>query len=419
MKVQTLQDVVDRDLCISCGVCAGMSPRTIRMKEYPQRGMYLPTAVLPRSTLPHESTQLDFCPGRGYPLVAMGLELFADTPSQSIELGRWRGLWAVHMTEASFLSNAASGGIMTGIAAHLLRTGRVSGCVVTGLQYGKQGPRPSTFIARTLDELLDAQGSKYCPVPALAFLPEMMHVDGRLAFIGTPCQIAAVRLLQRKQPIWRQKIAYCIGNFCGGFSDLRETDALIRRAGLNPAELHQFRYRWGGQPGSMYMEDKHGRTCTLPYPDYARYTGFVKHKRCRLCVDATAELADFACGDAWIPRFLESGKSWSLILTRSAVAEEILQEMFTQGKVELSEVTIDEVKKSQKDNLSSKKTRQHARRKLYSAFGIKMPEFDGGYNASRGGLFLELRVQATHMFFSALERLKLYPIVAKAIGRYR
>jgi coenzyme F420 hydrogenase subunit beta len=249
-------------------------------------------------------------------------------------------------------------------------------------------------------------------------LPEVRRFPGSLAVIGTPCQIAALRLLQEKEPELRKKVTHVIGNFCGGFRDLRETDTLVQRAGLSPRELVRFRYRGGGQPGSMRMETSSGDHAELPYPHYVRKTGYVKHKRCRTCVDATAELADFACGDAWIPRFLETGRAWSLLLTRSTEADRVLATLVEEGIVEVAHVEYDEIVRSQRDNLTSKKTRQLARRYLMGMMGMRLPEFDGGYNDERSSMKLETRVMVQHTVFHFLERCGLYPTVAKLLRRY-
>ena len=141
----------------------------------------------------------------------------------------------------------------------------------------------------------------------------------------------------------------------------------------------------GGQPGSMRIEDDGGHAAELPYPAYARRTGFPTHHRCRTCVDAAAELADFACGDAWIPRFLQSGRGWSILLTRSEAADNVIAEMVKSGELNTDLVTIDEVLISQKGNLASKKYRQGAKRRLYVRLGLALPQYDGGFLDACGG----------------------------------
>lgn len=414
----SIQKVVRSNLCISCGGCCVVSPQgNVKMQEHTNLGMLYP-ALSPSACGWGNGIEYEICPGKGYEILQMGQDYFPNAPFHDIDLGRWFNVWAGHSLSDKITANASSGGLMTAIAEHLLIDGIVDGVVVTRIRYGFPGPRAETFIATSLEELISAQGSKYCPVPVLEIIPEIESFHGRVLFIGTPCQIAGLRMLQRISPSLREKIPLTMGNFCGGFRDLRETDTLIKRAGIHPSDVVRFRYRGGGQPGSMIIENSEYRRSELPYPGYARMTGYVKHKRCRLCVDATAELADFSCGDAWIPRFLNSGQAWSLVITRSESAEILLKKMVIQKKITLAEVTIDELKKSQYDNLNSKKVRQYARRKLYKMLTIQIPKYDGGFQVITGGVLYELRVLITHTIFYILEKFHIYPIIAKAIKRY-
>jgi coenzyme F420 hydrogenase subunit beta len=304
---------------------------------------------------------------------------------------------------------------MTGIATYLLEIGRISGVVATRTMYTTWGPRSETFIAGNADELLEAQGSKYCPTPALAVLKQVEESKGRFAYIGTPCQIAGLRMLQARRPILKDKILIT----CGGFRDLRETDTLIRRAGIMPCDVITFRYRGGGQPGSMLIESRGGKRILLPYPDYARRTGFIKHKRCRLCVDATGELADISCGDAWLDRFIkQSDHQWSLAIVRSDRARDVVAELITSGRIKRETVTVEELKRSQAGNLTSKKMRYDAKERLYRLLGSKTPHFDGGFRRTKGGIVRELRVFVQQHLFHCSELMGLYPIAARLLRRY-
>ena len=168
----------------------------------------------------------------------------------------------------------------------------------------------------------------------------------------------------------------------------------------------------------MLLEDSSGKQKKLPYPNYARMTGVVKYLRCRLCVDATAELADFSCGDAWIPKYLKSGRAWSIVLARSNKAVSILNELEAKELITREQVSVEDIKSSQRGNLTSKKNRQKGRMKLYKLLGYKLPSFDGGYHKNNEGLMLEFKVHVSHTIFSILERIGLYKMFSKLIGRY-
>jgi coenzyme F420 hydrogenase subunit beta len=376
----------------------------------------IPIAVDDRSW--GSGKEFDICPGKGYPIVKIAQYLFPDAPNFDTELGRWRVAYAARTTDEQIIRNASSGGVMTGIAAYLLESGIVDGVVTTKLKYGENGPRPKTTIVTKKQDLFQTQGSKYCPVTVFDTEPDIATFNGKLAFIGTPCQIAALRMLQQQDPSIGEKVILTIGNFCGGYRDLRETDKIIERAGFRKTKVSFFRYRGGGQPGSMLIKDRDCREVQLPYPQYSRMTGIVKYLRCRICVDATGELADISCGDAWIPRFLETKKGWSIVMARSELAEKILTKMQQTGDLCISDVSVQEIKASQYDNLNSKKKRQTARMKMFQLLGKKLPSFDGSYYPRTSNLLFELKVHLSHSVFATLEKIGLYKPFAKLIGRY-
>lgn len=385
------------------------------MVEDRRKGRCIPSAP----SLEPDSVEFECCPGRGYSIVALGGTLFPEATCSDIDLGRYIELFAGYSSQEHIARGATSGGIMTAIAEHLLETGRVTGVVATRTCYTTRGPRSNTFLADSIDGLIQAQGSKYCPTPALAILKQLERAKGPVAFIGTPCQIAGLRMLQGKYRSLMDKIYMMIGSFCGGYRDLRETDTLIRRVGIRPSDVIAFRYRGGGQPGAMMIESREGQRVVLPYPDYMRRTGFIKTKRCRLCVDATAELADISCGDAWLDRFLwESSRQWSIAIVRSTRAREVVSELSASGRLHRTVITAEEVKQSQSYNIASKKVRYEAKTRFYRGIGSATPEFDGGFRRSQGGVLKELNVFVRQHVIHCLEVMGLYPVVARVFKRY-
>lgn len=409
--INNIKQVVDNNLCISCGACVLHSEENDSFM-IERSGIFIPNIKY------INEEAFDICPGKGYSIVELGNKLFPYAENYDIELGRWKQALVAHSTSDKILKNASSGGVMTGIANYLLENNYVNGVVSTIIEYGENGPRPRSFIATSVEELIKSQGSKYAPVPIFDNLGDLNLFEGKLLFIGTPCQIAALRLMQDKDTMLKEKIPLTIGNFCGGYRNLTETDKIISRAGFNKNKITSFRYRGEGQPGSMLLKDIDGNEKKLPYPGYARMTGVIKHFRCRLCVDATAELADFACGDAWIPKYINTDKPWSIILARSSNAVNILNNMREDKELVTEDISVQDIKKSQVGNLVSKKVRQESRMKLYRFLGYLLPIYDGGYYKGKKCFTLEMKVHISYSVFNLLEKLGLYKIVTKIMGRY-
>jgi coenzyme F420 hydrogenase subunit beta len=410
--MNNIQQVVQHDLCISCGACAVAAADPVDFVE--RKGIFVPDGKVLKDT-----NLLKYCPGKGYEIIKMGQDCWGKATEYDIDIGRYKSFVAARSTSSEVCKNASSGGVITAILLHLLDSGSVSGAVVTKFEYGKHGPTPVSYIARNKSELLDSQGSKYCPVVNLKCISAVKDFDGTVAWVGTPCQIAGLRLRMQDDQQLRKKIKFTVANFCGGFRDYREARRLVALCGETFKDVTDFRYRGGGQPGFMRVKTREGNVYKLPYPDYAKKTGYTKLKRCRLCVDATGELADFSCGDAWIPRFLATGEPWSIIIMRSEAAMDIIKQMKATNDIVTQDISIGELKRSQYDNLLSKKTRQQARRKLYALLRGGMPVFDGGYRSGSGGLLKEMRIHCQYAIFSLLEKMRLYKYVAKLIGRYR
>lgn len=409
-----ITEVVKKDLCVSCGLCA-LGGAQMPLKK----GINVP--VFEKQPSKELSDELyGLCPGKGYPIVQMGKTLFEDdNTTQDYRLGQYREIGAARSDDAEWLKESTSGAMMPLVAQYLLDTGRVDGVLTVKFDYSKEGPVPKPFIAKSKSELILSQGSKYRPIPLFENIDELLAFPGALAVIGTPCQIAGIRLFQQQREEVKEKIKYTIANFCGGYRDYRETERIFQIHKVEKSDIEKFSYRGNGQPGTMTINQKGKSALHLNYPDYARLTGYVKYYRCRTCVDATGELADISFGDAWRPRFLNTGKKWSFYIARSKEMQEIMYAIKDKGLADFENITVDELVKSQQGNLTTKKERQQSRYKLCRLMGASIPKFDGGYNKEKTSLLLEAKVFASHYFMYMLEKAKLYQIFAKFINRVK
>ena len=197
----------------------------------------------------------------------------------------------------------------------------------------------------------------------------------------------------------------------------RETESLINKSKFKPQEIIDFTYRGNGQPGFMTIIDKDKKKKMLPYPNYAKMTGIMKDHRCRTCIDATGELADISCGDAWLEKYTKQNLGWSIVMTRSMKGEKILKDMINKQLMVVERISKEDVIESQKGNITSKKVRQHSRRLIYKIFRIPIPEWEGGFIQSNTGLFFEIKVLISTFIFHIAEILGLYDFFIKFLKR--
>jgi coenzyme F420 hydrogenase subunit beta len=392
-SLETIQDVVAARLCISCGACAAVTDdASLQMHLDEKRGLFIPRRS--GRTLGGTGREFAVCPGKGIPLEAMSAARFgADLPT-SPELGRYRRAWACHTADEEILARASSGGVMTHIACRLLESGVIDGVTVAKFVQGPLGPRTISVVARSRAELLDAQGSKYCPTTTNLLMRECRRAGGRYLFLGTPCQVAALHLAMREDDGLAAVFPLTMANFCGGYKDFRYLDGMIAASGLRASEASNFRFRGGGWPGSMLVACADGREASQPYPNYRSTALVSKQRRCTLCVDGTGLLADFACGDAWLERFEPGTPGWSIVLARSAAAVDIVESMRRDGLLHTEPVSHDEILHSQRFNLRSKISRQRTRMKAFRLLGIPCPVYDVDLPPGVTSLWQEFRVLA-------------------------
>ena len=232
-----------------------------------RRGIAVPTISAGRSGCGN-GAEFSVCPGRGVPVERMSRELFGEDSPSSPELGRYRLALAAHTTDKGLLENSSSGAVMPAIALFLLEKGLIDGATCVRFEPGPEGPITVPFIARTRDDFIAAQGSKYCPTSTNLLVRTCRDEGGRYLFIGTPCQVGALRLAIQEDSSLKDTFPYTMGNFCGGYRDFRYLNGMLKSCGVEPTEVVSFRFRGGGWPGAMRAETRDGRVVTQPYPHF-------------------------------------------------------------------------------------------------------------------------------------------------------
>lgn len=381
MKLNSIHNVIKSHQCLGCGLCGLFEDKCIIVEK---EGMLAPS-------MEGDGKRLEsICPAKGYDIKTLGQDLFGNV-NYRYEVGYYRSIGLVSTNDTSVLENASSGGAITQIAFFLLKNKLVDGVITTKFVYeGKV--RTQSYIATTIAELIEGQGSKYCPTDTLSVLKTIdITKKQKYALIGTPCQIAGFRLLSKEKPEWASVIPYTIANFCGGYRDYREVDFFCRDI-AKIENVTYFRHR-GGNPNGLYITDDNGHHFSAKYPEYANLSPFVKNLRCTLCIDAMGELADFSCGDAWLDKPIAKTKKWSIVICRSNKAEQVIDKMMEEEMISYSDdINAEELIESQRSNLTSKKYRQHKRLVVRNLFLQYSPYWFGCIEDVQGSYIQELKV---------------------------
>lgn len=252
--------------------------------------------------------------------------------------------WAI---DREVRHKGSSGGVISGLALFLLESGAVDGVVQT-CEDPQQPLLNITQVSRNRAAVINSAGSRYSPASPLRSLSEWASTGQRLAFVGKPCDVAALRQLIRAQPSLGARFPYLLSFMCAGTPSFNAGRKLLEQMGAEAEKVVAFRYRGDGWPGMAKAEYRDG---TMFEWTYERAWGGVLGKdlqfRCKICADGTGEFADITCADAWstpggYPDF-EERDGRSLLIARTAAGQSLLLKAARAGYIHTEALDIGEV----------------------------------------------------------------------------
>lgn len=243
--------------------------------------------------------------------------------------GKVDSLFCGHASDLTICGNAASGGIVTGLLAGMLGRGEIDAALVWKLVIEDGTMRAVPVFARSAEELAAAQGSIYFAFPPLGagLVGQLRSFDGRLAVVGLPCAVSALRRLMEKDSVLKAKIVLLIGLFCGHTSRPALIDTMLDRKGVARRNLAAFRFRRGLWRGEAEAVMRDGSRRCWPTAYYNLYQNlFIQcHAPCMNCFDHFAEGADLSCGDIWTQAHRHDSVKHSMVAGRTAAGTAALE----------------------------------------------------------------------------------------------
>jgi len=284
-----MKTVIQPGFCLGCGTCVGSCPfLSLELVE----GM---------PTLRRRCEACGICFSQ-CPQVASQAELERAVFGRNAEEGEPAGIieqaFSVRAGDADILARCQDGGAVTSLLAALLEEGFIDGAVVMGV--GDSPWLPTPKVATTREELLACAGTKYARGPLTPALRDAvdLYARERVAVVGTPCQIRAMRRMRSSElAAYRlsERVGLHIGLFCWQAFSYKGLfkEELEKKLHIPLAEVVKFDIKRG--KFIAYFKDKPKRELPLE--------PLTKHAcaPCKLCVDFAAELADISVGAAGSP----------------------------------------------------------------------------------------------------------------------
>jgi coenzyme F420-reducing hydrogenase beta subunit len=359
-KLYSPEGIVNSGLCIGCGSCAAQAQlQGIDSKmKFDRYGLYKPEGPASWYKTPSESftATCPFSPAATKE-DELSLRNFPETPHSSDTVGRFESSYVGHVLESDFRLQGSSGGMVTWVASELLRKGLIDGVahVIAVKEPQADGRFFKYRIARTQDELNEGAKSRYYPVEMSEVLQVIRETPGRYAVVALPCMTKALQLLREEDLIFRERISFTLGLFCGHMKSAHfaESFAWQMKAPFKEVKEVEYRYKYPDRPANWYNAMLRLQDGTQLNKDWWHLAdgdwgaGFFMSSACNFCDDVVSETADVAFGDAWVEPYSSDGKGTNVVIARAALVNDLIVAAIQEGRLQLKAVDGDFVEQTQ------------------------------------------------------------------------
>jgi coenzyme F420 hydrogenase subunit beta len=347
-----LKEVVDKNLCNRCGGCVsfcsanGISALQIGKDGYP------------------EYTDKDKCMEGGicYLICPKTVELEEEINEKynwKYPIGQWQDIFSARSTDAVIRESATDGGVVTSLLLYMLENHIIDGAIVS--QKTDCGGR-MPMIAQNRSELLNAAGSFWSEAnhldklgdaytscfPVIKVIKESAEKNmKKLALVGTPCQIKAIRKMQALEIVPAHLVVFTIGLFCMQCFTL---DDLVKQ---NFAKKHNIKIKDVKKVNikdKLILHMKSGLKIHIPLEEVEE----IAREACLACADFSNDYADISAGG------LGSENGYTSVIVRNSAGKQVYSEALYKGYVENSGASI-----------IAKKDRDHKLIDIIKDFAIK------------------------------------------------
>ena len=318
--VEDLKKVVlNQNLCTACGACAGLCPYIDIVEG---------KAVIFESCGLKEGKCYAFCPRTPLDVAALDHRIFGAYRTDPV-LGFNKIILQGRSKNPEIRAVSQYGGVVSALIIYALEVGEIESAV---LVKSTDGVNPKPAIVRKRDEVLECARSKYLACPTVSMVLEAVkHERGNVGFVGTPCQVLALRKMQISElKPEANKIKLIVGLFCTWALQASAEKCIRDKVG----EEKVLKLDVPPPPANMLVIQTERRRLEVPLDELRRFI----MPSCNVCFDMTNEFADISVGT------VEGENDWNTIIARTSIGEKILQTAIAEGVLEAKTLREDKLK---------------------------------------------------------------------------
>lgn len=252
--------------------------------------------------------------------------VFSRTKMPEESFGIHRRLAIARSKDQRIIRVSQDGGLTTTLLTQALERRMVDAAIVCGTEKNKPF-YPLPLLASTKKQVLEAAGTRYSYSLNLLRLPDVAsHKKGKIAFVGTPCQIRGIRKMQKLNLNSLTKpIKYLIGVMCSKsfcYEGLMK-HYIEKEQGIKLRQVAKLNIK-----GKLIIETKLGKIIERPLSDIMKYSEL----GCACCRDFSSELADISVGGLGL-------EGWTFAVIRTPAGEELFDCAEYVSLLELGSIT--------------------------------------------------------------------------------
>lgn len=238
--------------------------------------------------------------------------------------GVYRRLVVARATDDKTLEACQDGGVVTALLLSALENELIDSAVVSGISQEKP-LYPVPKLTLTAEEILECSGTRYSYSPNILALTEAIKQKRTsIAFVGTPCQIRAIRRMQMLGlKKFTRPLKFLIGLMC---SECFTYEGLIVKQmrdtlGLGLNDIIKMNIK-----GKILVKTE-SEVRTIPLAEAKQHA----RKCCRFCDDFSSELADISTGGLGLD-------GWTFGIIRTEKGEELFSSAEKAGVIKTRNV---------------------------------------------------------------------------------
>lgn len=405
------------ELCKGCGICSGICPSDAIIMKRDVRGIYVPGIDMDKCSRCMVCVQS--CPARPVQPTESnpGKYKFSDKELASPHLEAYVG----YSKNEDLRYKAASGGIVTSLLLDALGSKLIDAALVV-LPDKDDIYRSCAQLVKDEEAIRRATGSRYIPVEYSKALKQVLQDKSvrSVGIVGLPCHIDGIKRATSAIPELQQKTSFTIALFCKQTKDIRFTDMVLNKMGVEKDEAKEVKFRGEGWPGMVQVQLINGDIARYPYEKFNSLWGTFSCTplSCLFCTMPLGETADISVGDAWSGAYLNDKIGLSSVLVRSETGKKIIDQAVQNERIHLEGVNITAILNSKtKFAVVEKKINYYGRLKVLKLFDADIKKAFPRTNKRTNicGYLEAIWCRAIRIFFSSYIFRRIYPVLPNMV----